>query len=665
MEEKSMISKIDFEASKKKAQELINLYEKNHNIKFLDDAMNYDNTLPQIYINKLKLEKNDYKIKERSYDILEKNQLKKFDIIKLSNHKEIYFDIIHYLENVVLNESFNEVKDENDNDFETEDFEENEIDEELEKKEEQKIEILVEEQKKLNEKNEKKEISNILGYNEQFVKIELNMEIKDYIDAKNDDNLSDSEYKKYLKEKENLDIKNILILGETKSINEIKEKLKIIYKHLFSFLNYRNNIPDFESEYFYFNCLRYMLETFDRLKKKKFYQKILLQKALINLTEKIETGKINNKLMKIYFYYIINTQYYIEKEKINLLINIDEEKILNDSYEIKGNSLYKNKKKVIDNIEYYSINEICKLYDSKKEEQAKSILIIYPENYYNIIGVLMNLQFKKEDGDKYWKEFLLSPILENLISHLFKNKKNNFKEENIIKLFQNNSYYFPNQNSDFTAISHKELFLMYFSPRNISVNEPILYNSNFRIIANRAFNKVDIQHEWGHTSSAFLFFNTKINYFDTPKRTLKISNSNSNNLEKVETIKEGGEAVEYLLYGRIIEELNAKEAIYILNSNNYKKNLNDFLYDFMDLKNHKLIDILEEAIKNKEIEKCIIDSYYEYKNKNNKFKNIIENFNFKAKLKKPNIEDYENFTFKCKPRKHFNHSYFIKKLNLK
>ena len=39
------------------------------------------------------------------------------------------------------------------------------------------------------------------------------------------------------------------------------------------FVNFKNNYPEFESELFYFNSLRYMLETYKELKYKKFIKK--------------------------------------------------------------------------------------------------------------------------------------------------------------------------------------------------------------------------------------------------------------------------------------------------------------------------------------------------------------------------------------------------------
>ena len=47
--------------------------------------------------------------------------------------------------------------------------------------------------------------------------------------------------------------------------------------------------------------------------------------------------------------------------------------------------------------------------------------------------------------------------------------------------------------------------------------------------------------------------------------------------------REGGKEMELLLFGRVINSLSLKEALYILNENNYKKNIFQFKEDFEKL----------------------------------------------------------------------------------
>ena len=50
--------------------------------------------------------------------------------------------------------------------------------------------------------------------------------------------------------------------------------------------------------------------------------------------------------------------------------------------------------------------------------------------------------------------------------------------------------------------------------------------------------------------------------------------------------REGGNNMERILFGRVLNSLTLKKALYILNENNYKKSLNQFRKDFLRLKDN-------------------------------------------------------------------------------
>ena len=263
------------------------------------------------------------------------------------------------------------------------------------------------------------------------------------------------------------------------------------------------------------------------------------------------------------------------------------------------------------------------------------------ENYYSIKGLLKNSDFKKEEGDKFWDEFLTSNILNDLVMNLYK-QENIFNRQVIIDLFKERSYYFPNFNTNFLALSHKELFNIYFPPTKIEACDIRLRNSYSLKMINKAGNKIKIQHEWGNISSSFLFYALNNKYFiTTSERQIKFD---KNSKEKI--ITKGGKAVEILLYGRVIEEFNAKEAIFILDNNNYNLSLDEFRKNFIDLDKRKLIDVFQEAIKNKNIDDCVIKSYNEYLQKDKIFKFNLENQSFRLKKRNNIFYDLDKISFK-------------------
>lgn len=49
--------------------------------------------------------------------------------------------------------------------------------------------------------------------------------------------------------------------------------------------------------------------------------------------------------------------------------------------------------------------------------------------------MLKHLDFKKEEGDRYWEEFLKSNVRDDLVKSLYK-KENIFNQEKIIDFFK-------------------------------------------------------------------------------------------------------------------------------------------------------------------------------------------------------------------------------------
>ena len=109
----------DLKKRKIDAKNLMNEYlsskEKNENI--LDKIIKLDNTIPEIYLFRLKNSDNTNKLKERSFDMLNKEVLKEFNIKKKIDFKELYFEIIEYIESIILDETEN-----SEEDFDSEEF---------------------------------------------------------------------------------------------------------------------------------------------------------------------------------------------------------------------------------------------------------------------------------------------------------------------------------------------------------------------------------------------------------------------------------------------------------------------------------------------------------------------------------------------------------------
>ena len=201
---------------------------------------------------------------------------------------------------------------------------------------------------------------------------------------------------------------------------------------------------------------------------------------------------------------------------------------------------------------------------------------------------------------------------------------------------------------------------MYFPPSKVECPDNKFKNSYILKMIDKAVNKIKIQHEWGHTSSSFLFFTLKIKYFTTPERKIKfLEKSDSKNNE--EKNDEGGQSVELLMYGRIIEDLNVKEAIFILNNDNYKLTLNEFRSEFISLEEKELDEVFEKARKNPNIDDYVIKAYKEYKQKEEYFNQTLKYYSFKIKGNVNGNINWENIRFEIGRNRHHRHKYLNKK----
>ena len=89
----------DIKLRKSKAKELLDQFiiSEKKDEKKLDEIMSLDDTLPDVYIYKLRNSRDDIKLKERSLDLVDKNALKEFSIDKKINYKEIYFKLPFFI----------------------------------------------------------------------------------------------------------------------------------------------------------------------------------------------------------------------------------------------------------------------------------------------------------------------------------------------------------------------------------------------------------------------------------------------------------------------------------------------------------------------------------------------------------------------------------------
>ena len=197
--------------------------------------------------------------------------------------------------------------------------------------------------------------------------------------------------------------------------------------------------------------------------------------------------------------------------------------------------------------------------------------------------------------------------------NIFKN--NEFKN----KYFDEFLDFVPYKSLNSSALTDKYTLKTYIFLQTKIINEKE-HNIYIKKLLRKALSVgsyIEIEfHEINHFIYSFLFIsdNTKSLSFLIPRK------------EKVPNLREGGLYLELLLFGKILNSLTFKEAMYLLNKNNYKKTLKDFQKGFLRLDDKDLIATGKFAIFNQLINEnrnTILNSSIVLKNSKDQLNDIF------------------------------------------
>ena len=160
---------------------------------------------------------------------------------------------------------------------------------------------------------------------------------------------------------------------------------------------------------------------------------------------------------------------------------------------------------------------------------------------------------------------------------------------------------------------------------------------------------VNIIHEFGYYYKIIIFYiNPEQNIFDSPLIKFKFND------EKEKETKEGGQIIEYLLFGRIINKMNIKEIIYIYNLDNFSKTLEEYRNDFINLKNESVNEVFKrESQKNSEI--LTLFKIYKKLPKETKIKLEKKNFKSAKRYDDESSLNFEEFYFESSKDRNKSH----------
>ena len=401
--------------------------------------------------------------------------------------------------------------------------------------------------------------------------------------------------------------------------------------------NHINYNSDFYTKYI--KRLKQFLNNVNNNFKKKF--------------KNLELEKIEDKLLFEDFVQFIST-YYFKDSNINDYINMwretfvplkKEEKINNFSFFVKSNEN--------EEIDFNYDDKFDKIEIKNKLNNEK--IIIYEIDKYVFNCLCPNIISAGFDQDMidWFKIKYLKPIFYN--EDLFVAKKKDIWREIIYKILNSNTYIeikntlYNNQSNYFNEdiiktivnkiryISYKTSFFGITNNNTLRIYEYGIYsekieNKSITLLIYYGGHIIVNIHEIGGYINAKLhnFYCNNTDLQNSPKISDKEQHLFSNYAILRE--HESGESVEIKFFGKIVNDLTIREALYILNIDNYQKSLEDFKNDFNECNKKNIEELLNNDNLSKILFQLDIDK--------NEVKNNINNESYPisnvSKQKGPN-----------------------------
>ena len=493
-------------------------------------------------------------------------------------------------------------------------------------------------------------------------------------------------YLKFLKSKDswiiennlhsfNKEIRKYKILYSVEEMKEIDDNVKLISEkeNLIEYLTYISNI---DSEEEYLNVFENAKQRFSSLylfnipiefnNSELFYYKFYYSILYEIINNKKNDDKINKRYIetkKCVIKYVLDNCAFSNKEiiknedKINLLMLYILKEYDNEFTNF--NRLFQ--KVPVTKEDFLKFKEKTK-YINNLVNNDKYICHKILNDYINIplqkvcLNNLNNKAFQEEynirsyfNVDALLRENEIIQFIPNIKQFLIKIVDSNVYKEAIKKLFPNYSeYLLQNDNEEIKFYINKRIKFYPFENINISgITDKLgcyTYLTTINFIGAKLVNsqtyKVGLTvvngfHEISHTNQNLIFYkgnDTKL--LNTPER---------------EGLgKEGGNSLEYLLFGKLIQDIDLFQSLYILNENNYKQSLEKFKENFENI--HKIVKETDGKSKLINIEDGIFKEFF---NKNDiahfigklNDSNYVMPTMFIGKMNK-NVNKYKNIT-KC------------------
>ena len=245
----------------------------------------------------------------------------------------------------------------------------------------------------------------------------------------------------------------------------------------------------------------------------------------------------------------------------------------------KGDPLDKLKKK-----DFIINNEKQLEYQGEKYENYKDICVenlnfkeFAKEEKYNFNYLINNYVKNQEDIKSFLKKIFKKKLFTDVCNVLYGNRE--LLDEGYLDEFIDKRLKFvPIRPSGTLAISDKISLNTFISTKQSEIiGTPNVKFEYLKEILNTAKYVLNSEHEVFHLSNGIPYYKNNCSVsIKTPKK------------QKFDGKKEGGNYFELLLFDKTFDSMNLREALFILNEENYDKSLTEFKKDFENINNNYL-----------------------------------------------------------------------------
>ena len=409
----------------------------------------------------------------------------------------------------------------------------------------------------------------------------------------------------YSEESHFFEIENKDYINAKENIKKIEDDLR--EKHTLQYIKELNDILERQKNNLYSIILFEGKFFKSYLKQFSLYLKVIKETFLKDISKKKFDKKEDKYTFEYFMFFISNYDFENITKEINhvwkhsfKILNSDKKNKIYENFKMKEKVkefsidkgtltiIFPESEKIeIENIDDYDIKSLFKHLNDTDEYNKNECM-----KFIKIPKINNNLFIQKIKNEWITFNFSIfnSKTIKTLFASIIKEQDDSLLNEGELNTIFDNIMYFTFP-TDFKGLTERKIMKIYeYGLLEDIKNEDISKLISFAFLLN--INEHEIL---GHYNIGYQTYNCskKKEIYYSPK----VDKTLSTDYAKNRGDKESGENIEIKLYGRVIKSFTIKEALFVLNLNNYFCDYNTFRKNFMKCNNEKVkIDIVFQTV---------------------------------------------------------------------